>query len=133
MDYNRTLEIILSSLLGGGGLAALLTALRARRSKTRGVSGNEKVATSQLPAQPIPLGTPDWEALTRYWQNELVALRKEFAEHMKACARQAREDANYIDALEGHIWLRKPPPPPRRRTGKEKDDDETGTGPRDPN
>lgn len=120
MDYNRTLEIILTSLLGGGGVAAIISAIRARRSKDNGQSAHEKVATSQIPVTTMhaPLGTPDWEALTRYWQNELIALRDEYSVHRADCARRQAEDGEQIDALEAHIWQHKPPPPPRRRQHK---------------
>lgn len=117
MDYNRTLEILLSSLLGGGGIAAVISAIRARRSKDSGQSAHEKVATSQIPLTSVhaPLGTPDWEALTRYWQNELIALRAEYSQHRIECAADKALDGEYIDKLEAHIWQHRPPPPPRRR------------------
>lgn len=120
MDYNRTIEIILTGLLGSGGIAAVVSAIRAKRSRDAGQSSNEKVVTSQIPITThAPLGTPDWEALTRYWQGELLALRAEFTAHRQQCAAMAAEDAEYIDLLEAHIWQGKPPPPPKRRHRKE--------------
>jgi hypothetical protein len=115
MDYNRTLEIILTSILGGGGIVGLLNWAKARKSKKRGVSANERVAVSQAATPPIPLGTPDWEALTRYWQKELAQVREEFRKYRANAERQRRLDQAQIDALEAHIWQQKPPPPPDRR------------------
>lgn len=118
MDYNRTLEILLSSILGGGGLVGLLNWNKARKSKKRGVSADERIAVSQATTPPINLGTPDWEALTRYWQKELERTRDEFRKFRIFTDRQHRLDAEYIDALEAHIWQGNPPPPPARRRGE---------------
>lgn len=120
MDYNRTLEVILTAILGSGGVAAVISAIRAKQAKDGGLSSHEKVVTSQIPITThVPLGTPDWEALTRYWQGELQQLRQEFTAHRAGCAAQQAEDAEYIDQLEAHIWQGKPPPPPKRRHRKE--------------
>lgn len=122
MDYNRTLEIVLTALLGSGGIAAVVSAIRAKRARDAGLSHDEKVVTSQIPlATHTTLGTPDWEALTRYWQGELQLLRQEFSMHRAACAAEKAEDSEYIDQLEAHIWQGKPPPPPKRRTHRDKD------------
>lgn len=116
MDYNRTLEILLSSILGGGGLVGLLNWNKARKSKKRGVSADERVAVSQAaPPLPVALGTPDWEALTRYWQKELQQVRDEYRKYRVNAERQHKLDTEHIDVLESHIWQQKPPPPPTRK------------------
>lgn len=117
MDYNRVIEVIVASIFGGGGTVSIINYLRARRSKKIGVSGNEKVAASQVPA--VGLATPDWEALTRYWQTELKLTREEYRKHRLDCDKQHRADATRIDELEAWIWERKqPPPPPDKRERK---------------
>lgn len=115
-SYNRTLEIVLSSLLGGGGLAALITAWRARKLRQRGVDPDESVAVAQAASH----ADPQWESITslnRYWQKELATVRAEYAQHRLVCEQQRQADADRIDELEEHIWERKPPPPPPRRKG----------------
>lgn len=116
MDYNRTLEIVLSSLLGGGGLAALVTAWFARKSRQRGVSAEESVAVSQAAAAQQVSLEPQWESinsLNRYWQKELATLRGEFNRHRQLCDQRAKDDEAYIDVLQAYIWENGLRPPPR--------------------
>lgn len=120
MDYNKTLEVVLTALLGGGGLVGLLNWWRGHKSKKRGVSGVEHVAVSQASKPPIPLGTPDWEALTRYWQRELRDLREEFRKHKLVCERDAVDAEHYIDDLQAFIWRTTGEDPPARRKGEDK-------------
>lgn len=119
MDPNRTIEIVLNGLLAGGGLAGLIAAWSAYKSRQRGEPGNETAAIVQA-------NQPDWAALNSFWHREIQAKAKEVervrraleqqleAERMAARAR-ARADAVYIDALEAHIWQKLPPPPPIRK------------------
>lgn len=115
MDYNRIIEVIVASIFGGGGTVSIINLVRARRSRRAGVSRNEEVAASQIPA--VGLATPDWEALTRYWQAELKLTREDYRKHRIECEKQHRADGSRIDELEAHIWERKQPPPPPDKRG----------------
>lgn len=122
MDYNKVLEIVLNGMLGGGCLVGLLNWWRGRKSKERGVSPVEHVAVSQAAQPPIPLGTPDWEALTRYWQKELHDLRAEYRKHLERCQRDQRSLERHIDELETYIWrMTGNAPPPRIEQGEIKE------------
>lgn len=114
MDYNKILEIVLNGLLGGGVLVGLLNFWRGQKSKERGLSPVEHVAVSQATHPPIPLGTPDWEALTRYWQKELHDLRVEYRKHLEKCQRDQRNLERHIDELETYIWRMTGNAPPVR-------------------
>lgn len=131
------IQILLVGLLGTGGIAGVISAFKALRTK------KEEVPTEEGQAR----RTADWESLNTYFQNELKSLRedrhteitqlradraaevKELKDEMGILKRdqvilrdhmaaRAEEDAAFIDELEQHIWLRYPPPPPvRRRPG----------------
>jgi hypothetical protein len=119
LDYNRVIEVIVASIFGGGGTVSIINYMRARASKKAGVSANEKVAASQVPNPAVPLGTPDWEALTHYWQLELKLTREDYRRHRIECEKQHRADESRINELEAWIWERKqPPPPPDKREQK---------------
>jgi hypothetical protein len=120
MDYNRLIEVLIVSIFGGGGTVSLVNYLRARKSKKAGMSKHEKVAASQVIPAPIPIGTPDWEALTHHWQTELKLTREEYRQHRIECDKQHRADARHIDILESWIWERKAPPPPRPEQEEQK-------------
>jgi hypothetical protein len=117
LDANKALEVILNALLGGGGVVAFMTALRAYRSHKRGVPGDEAEAV-QAHAQAAADSSPDWAGLNTYWKAEIInkareveRVRKEVeAERQRARQRQRRNE-QYIDALEAHIWQHLPPPP----------------------
>ena len=107
MDYNKALDalgVILTALIGGGGIVSIANWWKSRKSRERGVSGVEHVAVSQAATPPVPLGTPDWEALTRYWQHELKELREEYRKHKLECAGTIKELEQEIDRLVSHIW-----------------------------
>lgn len=112
MDYNRLVEVLIVSIFGGGGTVAILNYLRSRKSRKKGMSGNEKVAASQAARPVAALSTPDWEALTRHWQAELKLTREEFRKYRAASDRRHRGDESRINQLEAWIWERKEPPPP---------------------
>jgi hypothetical protein len=121
MDYGQQiLEIVLNGLLGGGCLVGILNWISSRKSKKRGVSGIEHVAVSQASTPPVPLGTPDWEALTRYWQKELEDTRNEYRMHKIDCGREIRWLEAFIQTLEDYIWRTTGKEPPARPT-REKD------------
>lgn len=128
-NTNRTIEIILTSLLGGGGLAALLTAVRSYRAKRRGLPGNEGAAIAQTNIAEHHTNLPDWEALNNYWRRELAtkarevervrhALELQVEAERQHAKRRAQSDADHIDKLEAHIWQQLPPPPPTRERDK---------------
>jgi len=119
MDPNRTIEIVLNSLLAGGGLAGLIAAITAYKSRKRGAPGDETAAIMQS-------NVPDWAALNGYWHAEILAKTKEVERVRRALeqqldaertrsAKRAAADAVYIDSLEAHIWRQLPPPPPTRK------------------
>lgn len=110
MDPNRTLEVILTALLGGGGLAGLLAALRARKSKRAGTPADEGEVIRQAQEQ---IGTaPD---LIKYWKAEIQAVRLEYSRYRVRAERLNRWYEGRIDELEGWIWEGKPPPPPQAK------------------
>lgn len=131
------IQLLLGGLLGSGGLAGVVSALKAFKKTKEGVPTEEAEARRSA----------DWESLNTYFQSELKSLREDrhteiaqlrkdratevrelkekmtrleqeqtiLRDHMAA---RAEEDAAFIDELEQHIWLRYPPPPPvRRRPG----------------
>lgn len=106
------LQLIVSILFGGGGVVGLVSILRARRAKERGIPDTEERAVS---------AGPSWDALTTHYQKELETLRGDLKNELEGERRRItrlerlRElDSQYIDALESHIWQGKPPPPPPR-------------------
>lgn len=105
---------ILSVLLSGGGLWALLAARATARATTIAAVVTTAPATQQAT-------TADWNALMGFWQTELASLRDSatrlevrvlYLEH------QREDDLAHIDALEQHIWAELPPPPPPRRQSR---------------
>jgi hypothetical protein len=107
MDPNRTLEAILSALLGGGGIAGLLAAWKAYKSKQGGVSKDEGEV---IRTQAIEIGTPP--DLIKYWKTEISAVRLEYARYRARSERLNRWYEARIDQLEAWIWEGRPPPPP---------------------
>lgn len=108
MDPDRTLETVLTTLLGGGGLAGLIAAWKAYKSKKEGVSADEGEV---IRTQAIEIGTPP--DLIKYWKAEIQAVRLEYARYRTRAERLNRWYEARIDELEGWIWEGKPPPPPR--------------------
>jgi hypothetical protein len=130
---------LLCTLLGGGGVWALLSARAAGRATERAAeaaahateraaeaAANATERAAALAAVPgvQSAATADWSALMNYWQSEMAALRSNaqslevrvlFLEH------QREDDLAHIDALEQHIWAALPPPPPPRRLRKPPD------------
>lgn len=106
MDPTKVLEIVLNALLGGGGVGALLLAIKAYKSHKKGVPGEETKAIEQA-AEP-----PNAGALIKYWRSEIQAVRNEYNRYKVMAEKRFREDARRIDQLENHIWQQKPPPPP---------------------
>lgn len=107
MDANRALEAILTALLGGGGIAGLIAAWRAKKSRDAGASGDEGDAIRQVAAE---VGTAS--DLIRFWQTEIRAVRSEYARYKDRTDRDRRWYERRIDQLEQWIWERKAPPPP---------------------
>lgn len=129
------IQIILGTLLGTGGLGGTIAAIRgikARKADT--VPAVESEARAQVADSDV----------TKYFQSELKQLRADRAAELKQLRAdraaettkfeaqivrlkddvimlrnhvvvQATEDAEHIDALEQHIWLRLGPPPPQRK------------------
>lgn len=118
MDNNRLIEVLIGSIFSGGGTVAIINWIRARQSRKRGMSHNEKVAASQAKHVPVAMGTPDWEALTRYWQAELKLTREDFRKYRLESDKRHRADQERIDQLETHIWEQKGAPPPPDTRGK---------------
>lgn len=107
MDANRALEAILTALLGGGGVAGLVAALKAYKSKKEGISKDEGEV---IRTQAIQIGTPP--DLIKYWKTEIQAVRLEYARYRVRSERLNRWYEARIDQLEQWIWERKPAPPP---------------------
>ena len=103
MDAAGIANLVLNALLGTGGVAALLTALKAWRTRNN-LPADETKAVAKVGS--------DLDALTRYWMSELEKVRDELARERKDNTRRAHRDAERIDQLEEWIWLRKAPPPP---------------------
>lgn len=124
-------QVILGAILGTGGIGGVIAALHARKSKKAGVPADENeahavIAATAIPAPatapPMPAVGPEWSRFNKYWLNEItslkaevIALRAEVAKCQEAAAKQARDDAEHIDALEEQIWLGLPPPPRKRK------------------
>lgn len=128
---------LLCTVLGAGGVWALLSARTAARATERAAdsaanateraaeaaaNATERAAEAAATPQVQTAVTADWTALMTFWQSEITAVRNNasqlevrilFLEH------QREEDLQYIEDLEQHIWQALPPPPPvRRRRGK---------------
>ena len=107
MDPNRALEAILTALLGGGGIAGLIAAWRAKKSREAGTPADEGDVIKQVQAE---VGTAS--DLIRFWQTEIRAVRSEYARYKAQVHKDIRWYERRIDQLETHIWERKDPPPP---------------------
>lgn len=121
MDANKALEVILNALLGGGGVVAFMTALRAYRSHKQGMPGDEAAAVQTQAAIAAAEKSPDWAGLNTYWKAEIInkareveRVRKEVEAERERARIHRRRNEQYIDALEAHIWQHLPPPPPKR-------------------
>lgn len=110
MDPTKVLEIVLNALLGGGGVGALLLAIKAYKSHKKGVPGEETKAIEQAAA------SPDAGTLVKYWRSEIQSLRTEYNRYRAMAEKRFREDGRRIDQLESWIWQQKPPPPPPPET-----------------
>lgn len=103
-------------ILGSGGIVGWYNSRRVKRQKMAGGPGDERVARRLT----------ENASLNRYWEraletadqdrrDELSSLKEQVRNLQQALQEQTLSDAQRIDQLEEHIWLRKPPPPPRRR------------------
>lgn len=106
-------QIIASILVGSGGVLGTVSLYRARRSKRMGIPKDEHLARRR-----VELGN-----LNEYWLSELKQARKERAlevislrTEIDALRALRHADAEYIDMLEEHIYMKRPPPPPKRQT-----------------
>ena len=124
---------ILSAILSGSGIWALLSARAAGRATERaaeaGARATERAAAAAAHATEraaavaagppgIQAATADWSSLMGYWQAEMTALRGD-ANRLEVrvlfLEKQREEDLEHIAALEQHIWNELPPPPPTRK------------------
>lgn len=115
-----TLGSVLSAVLGGGTIAALLNYLQVRRSQKAGVPAKEDAAVVHATGSAGATGA-DWQALNAYWQAEVArkeaetsAARSETAQVRAEARRRELTLELRNDQLIGHIWTTtgKPPPPP---------------------
>lgn len=104
MDENKTyLEILLTALLGGGGVAGLIAAIKSARAKQEGMPKDEGDVIREV-------GTaPD---LIRYWKSEITSRRLEWDKQRAKLEREIRWYETRVDQLERWIWESKGPPPP---------------------
>lgn len=110
-EWMRWLIPLLSALLSGGGIWALLSA-RATAKATRQAAEAAAVPAVQMAT------TADWTSLMTFWQSEMSAMRTEAAKleaRVLFLEHQRESDLQYIADLEEHIWKSLPPPPPTRR------------------
>ena len=116
------LGAVLSAVLGGGTIAALLNYLQVRHSQKAGVPAKENDAVTHTNASTLGAGTGDWQALNAYWQTELASknteitnLRQELAQVRAAARRRERHLEKRADQLSDYVWQTTgsaPPPPP---------------------
>lgn len=124
---------ILSAILSGGGIWALLSARAAARSTERAAevaakaveraaeaAANATERAAALAAEPgaHKAATADWASLMSYWQGELNTLRENanrLEVRIGVFEQQREDDLTHIEDLYQHIWEHKPPPPPPRR------------------
>lgn len=113
---NETIGTILTVLLGGGGLAALINSIQSFRSKKAGVPAKEDHALIHTGSS-----SPDWQSLNSYWvaemagkNAEIVQLRQEVQQVRADARRRERHQEARNDQLVEYIWTvtGKPPPPP---------------------
>lgn len=124
---------ILCTILGAGGVWALLSARTAAKATERAAesaarateraaeaaaNATERAAEAAAVPAMQTAATADWSALMQFWQAEMSAMRNNaqslevrvlFLEH------QRDDDLAHIDLLEQHIWNALPPPPPPRK------------------
>lgn len=111
MTWMQWLVPLLSALLSGSGIWALLSA----RSTAR---ATEQAATAAAAPAGQAAATADWAALLSFWQAELAVLRTDTGRlevRVMFLERQREDDLQHIEDLEQHIWHELPPPPPLRR------------------
>lgn len=102
---------LLSAVLGGGTIAAVLNYLQVRRSQKAGVPAKEDDAVTHTNATVVAAGAGDWQALNTYWQNELAgknteitSLRQELSQVRAAARRRERHLEQKLDFWAAHIW-----------------------------
>ena len=105
-----TISTILTAILGTGGVATVIAAVKAWRTR-HSAPPVEQAAVVQVGA--------DWEALNRYWRAEVNRIRAEQKNERhewnierNGYRKNIRWLRRRVDALEMHIWQGKPPPPP---------------------
>jgi hypothetical protein len=113
---SNALSVILTAILGTGGIASVIAAVKAWRTRHTAPHA-EQAAVAQVGA--------DWDALNKYWKAEVARIRAEqtadrrewnLERHgYRATIRGLRQ---YVDQLEAHIWLRLPPPPPKEENNE---------------
>lgn len=126
---DETVSTVLTILLGGGGLAALLNSLHAFRSKKAGVPAKEDHA---IVATGGGVQSSDWQALNAYWvaevaskNAEITAARSETAQVRADARRRELFQEARNDQLVEWIWTTtgKAPPPPLKDPNRKQDDD----------
>lgn len=100
---SQALSTLLTAILGTGGIATVLAAVKAWKTRHVGPAA-EQQAVAHIGA--------DWDALNKYWKAEVARIRAEQAKERIEARRAIRYLRRRIDELEKHIWLRLPPPPP---------------------
>lgn len=110
---------VLSAVLGGGTIAALLNYLQVKRSQKAGVPAQEEQAI--VHATGGKGTTPDWQAFNAYWHGEIATknaeittLRQSESQLRASARRRERRLEARIDQLVEYIWTMtgKPAPPP---------------------
>lgn len=102
---------VLSAVLGGGTIAAVLNFLQVRKSQKAGVPKKEDDAVTHTNATVVAAGAGDWQALNSYWQKELAeknreitSLRQELSQVRTAARRRERHLETKLDFWAAHIW-----------------------------
>lgn len=131
---------ILSIVLGGGGIWALLSAKATSRAVERAAyaaaqateraayaaaQATERAAEAAATPATHAASTADWTALMTFWQGELTAVRDNASRlevRLLFLEQQREDDLAHIENLEHHIWQQLPPPPPLRRRTKKPDE-----------
>ena len=134
LPWMQWLIPVLSAVLSGGGIWALLAARSAGRATERaavaaGIATEPAAAAAAhateraaaLAAAPVAqqATTADWTSLMAYWQSEMNTVREASTRmevRLTLFEKLREEDLQHIDDLEQHIWGQKPPPPPPRRS-----------------
>lgn len=118
-DWMQWLVPLLSVMLGGSGVWALLSA------RTTARATQTAAALAAAPAAQTAQ-TADWTSLMTFWQGELNTMRESHTQlqvKVEILALQREEDLQHIEDLETHIWNELPPPPPLRRRGRKSEED----------